>query len=94
MHRDSIGSAQAIMPGDVNWMTAGRGITHSERTTEARRSKPHVAHGLQTWVALPQEFEQIEPEFHHYQSSVLPEFQIDDVTLKLVAGKAFGPSSL
>ncbi|HSD00343.1 MAG TPA: pirin family protein, partial [Casimicrobiaceae bacterium] len=65
MHRDSLGSAQRITPGDVNWMTAGRGIVHSERTPERLRGVPHPMHGLQTWVALPHEHEEDEPSFAH-----------------------------
>src|SRR6202008_4719847 len=71
MHRDSIGSEQAIKPGEVNWMTAGRGITHSERFEKARAQGDHV-HGLQSWVALPKEFEESEPAFDHYDTSALP----------------------
>ena len=62
-HRDSLGSVQDIQPGDVNWMTAGRGIVHSERTPERLRGVAHPFHGLQTWVALPREHEDVEPDF-------------------------------
>ena len=89
IHRDTLGSLQAIRPGDVNWMTAGRGIAHSERTGAEERSKPHPVHGLQSWVALPKEFEECAPEFFHHGSAVLPEFNLGKAKLKLVAGKAF-----
>jgi redox-sensitive bicupin YhaK (pirin superfamily) len=88
-HRDSIGSAQEILPGAVNWMTSGRGITHSERTGEEIRKAARRAHGLQSWVALPKEFEEIAPEFHHHAADTLPIFDIDGVQLKLVAGRAY-----
>src|SRR5579872_4418584 len=65
-HRDTLGSAQAITPGAVNWMTAGRGIAHSERTPATEKSGPHRGHGLQSWVALPKEYEECPPEFHHH----------------------------
>ena len=89
-HRDSMGSAQEILPGAVNWMTAGRGITHSERTGEQVRQTARRAHGLQSWVALPKEFEEIAPEFHHHAAESLPLFDTDGIQLKLVAGRAYG----
>lgn len=89
-HRDSIGSAQEILPGAVNWMTSGRGITHSERTGEEVRKTARRAHGLQSWVALPKEFEEIVPEFHHHASGSLPVFDVSGVSLKLVSGRAYG----
>jgi redox-sensitive bicupin YhaK (pirin superfamily) len=89
-HRDTLGSAQAIVPGDVNWMTAGRGIAHSERTTSKERTHAHDAHGLQSWIALPKEYEEISPEFHHHAGISLPEFNMNDVSLRLIAGDAFG----
>ena len=72
MHRDSLGSVQRIEPGDVNWMTAGAGIVHSERTSPEDRASGHRLHGLQTWVALPKAHEQGEPSFAHYASASLP----------------------
>ena len=72
MHRDSLGSVQEIQPGDVNWMTAGRGIAHSERTPERLRGIDHPFHGLQTWVALPREHEDAEPSFAHHPKATLP----------------------
>lgn len=89
-HRDSLGSAQEILPGAVNWMTAGRGIAHSERNSDAQRAQARTLHGLQSWVALPKEFEEIAPEFHHHAASSLPEFTSGGVTLRLIAGRAFG----
>lgn len=92
-HRDSLGSAREILPGNVNWMTAGRGIAHSERTGMAHRVHAHDIHGIQLWIALPKEYEEIAPSFHHYDSHILPEFILNTVSLKLIAGKAFGYNS-
>ncbi len=92
-HRDTLGSAQAITPGAVNWMTAGRGIAHSERTTPAEKSKPHDAHGLQSWVALPKEVEECAPEFFHHAAETLPEFDVKDATVRLIAGSLYGHTS-
>jgi redox-sensitive bicupin YhaK (pirin superfamily) len=92
-HRDSLGSVQDIQPGDVNWMTAGRGIVHSERTPERLRGVAHPFHGLQTWVALPREHEDVEPDFSHYPKSQLPELAVDGGNLIVVAGRAFGEHS-
>lgn len=89
-HRDTIGSAQAITPGAANWMTAGRGIAHSERTPPVERSHAHSVHGLQSWVALPKEFEECAPEFHHHPASTLPEFNIKGANVHLIAGRAYG----
>lgn len=92
-HRDTLGSAQAITPGAVNWMTAGRGIAHSERTTPAEKSRPHDAHGLQSWVALPKEAEECAPEFFHHGAETLPEFDVKDATVRLIAGSLYGHTS-
>ena len=89
-HRDTLGSLQQIKPGDVNWMTAGRGIAHSERTGKEERSHPHQMHGLQSWVALPKESEECAPEFFHHAAASLPEFTLPGAHLRIVAGKAFG----
>ena len=89
MHRDSLGSEQAIRPGEVNWMIAGRGITHSERFERARR-EGGAMHGIQAWVGLPQAHEEMEPSFHHHPSSDLPVVESDGVWTRLVAGEAFG----
>ena len=92
MHRDSVGSAQAILPGEVNWMVAGRGISHSERFERARE-EGGALHGIQAWVALPREQEEIAPSFAHHGRSDLPEFDADGVRMRLVAGSAFGESA-
>lgn len=92
MHRDSVGSEEAIHPGEVNWMTAGRGITHSERFERAR-AKGDRMHGLQSWVALPREFEEIEPEFIHYGREELPTVDEPGVFMRVLAGEAFGVRS-
>ena len=89
MHRDSVGSEQPIRPGEVNWMTAGRGITHSERFEQARRFGGHMD-GIQAWVALPVEDEEIEPSFSHHDALALPAFEEDGVRVRLVAGNAWG----
>jgi len=93
MHRDSLGYVQNITPGAVNWMTAGKGIVHSERTGNAARASGQRMHGLQVWIALPEEHEETEPGFSHYGSDELPVIQSGEVTLKLIAGKAFGNES-
>ncbi len=90
MHRDSVGSVQEIQPGDVNWMTAGRGIVHSERTPERLFGKEQAMHGLQTWVALPRAHEEDEPAFAHHPRATLPVIERDGATLTIVAGHAFG----
>ncbi|MGA7540293.1 MAG: pirin family protein [Steroidobacteraceae bacterium] len=93
VHRDSLGSHQPIRPGDVNWMTAGRGIVHSERTgTEPRRAGSRL-NGLQLWVALPLEHEEAEPEFHHHPARALPSLEIAGTRVRVLAGSAFGASS-
>lgn len=89
-HRDSLGNVREIRPGDVNWMTAGRGIAHSERTPHLARSAGERIHGIQSWVALPDGREDIEPSFTHYPVSVLPQRTRDGVALSVVAGEAFG----
>ena len=93
MHRDSLGSVQEINPGDVNWMTAGRGIAHSERTPERLRGIDHPFHGLQTWVALPREHEEIEPSFAHHPKATLPVIALPGIRMTVVAGHAFGQRS-
>jgi len=92
-HRDSLGSVQDIRPGDVNWMTAGRGIVHSERTPDAERTAGQNMHGIQIWVALPQAAEEIDPEFHHHPAASLPVIDGDGVQLRLVVGTALGKTS-
>jgi redox-sensitive bicupin YhaK (pirin superfamily) len=90
LHRDSLGSVQAIRPGAVNWMTAGRGIAHSERTAPELRQSGHRLHGLQSWVALPAEAEESEPAFSHHPADSLPSWQEDGVSFRLIAGSAQG----
>src|SRR5690606_7634806 len=92
MHRDSVGSEQAIEPGEVNWMTAGRGITHSERFERLRREGGPID-GIQAWVALPDGREEIEPGFWHYASQALPVLDGDGVTGRLIAGSLAGVRS-
>ncbi len=89
MHRDSVGSEQPILPSEVNWMTAGRGITHSERFEQARREGGRMD-GIQAWVALPNEREEIEPSFAHHESGDLPSFDEGGVSGRLIAGEALG----
>ncbi len=92
MHRDSLGSEQVIRPGDVNWMVAGRGIVHSERTPpEVRDADGRTrAHGIQTWVALPQAEEEREPSFVHHPAASLPRIERPDATVTVIAGTAYG----
>jgi redox-sensitive bicupin YhaK (pirin superfamily) len=93
VHRDSVGSVQPIAPGDVNWMTAGRGIVHSERTApELRRTGPRV-HGIQTWVALPRASELAEPAFRHHPKAALPRVSAAGAEMRVIAGTAFGKRS-
>ncbi|MGF6568182.1 redox-sensitive bicupin YhaK (pirin superfamily) [Paraburkholderia sp. GAS333] len=93
MHRDSLGSEQKIVPGDVNWMTAGRGIVHSERTPAEDRASGLTMHGIQTWVALPLDDEEVEPSFAHHAAHTLPVVERNGVTLRVIAGTAFGVES-
>jgi len=90
MHRDSLGIVQPIRPGELNWMTAGRGIAHSERSPEAERARASRIHGVQAWVALPRASERDEPRFEHVGSHELPRFAVGDARLTLIAGAAFG----
>lgn len=89
MHRDSVGSEQPIRPGEVNWMTAGRGITHSERFEKAR-AEGGPMHGIQAWVALPEAEEERDPGFVHVGGEALPEIFDGGLTARLIAGSAFG----
>lgn len=93
MHRDSLGNEIEIRPGAVNWMTAGKGIVHSERTPDYLRHSDRNMHGLQIWVALPKELEQMEPEFFHIDKEQIPAWTEGDLQFKLVAGEAFGRRS-
>jgi redox-sensitive bicupin YhaK (pirin superfamily) len=92
-HRDSLGNVREIQPGDVNWMTAGHGIVHSERTPHAARAAGPRIHALQSWVALPDGHEDVDPEFTHHPASSLPHVKIADVDLTVIAGSAFGLTS-
>lgn len=92
-HRDSLGSNQLIEAGAINWMTAGYGIVHSERTPEELRKTGGRVNGIQCWVALPEEFQDVKPSFTHHASDTLPEFEIDRAKLKLLLGSAFGHTS-
>jgi redox-sensitive bicupin YhaK (pirin superfamily) len=89
MHRDSLGYTQAIRPREVNWMTAGRGITHSERFERARAQGDHL-HGIQAWVALPTEYEEVTPSFSHHAGDDLPQWSDGGVHGQLIAGSAWG----
>ena len=87
MHRDSLGTVQEIHPGAVNWMTAGQGIVHSERSPERDREQAASIHGIQTWVALPAEQEETAPWFHHYAADEIPTWQENGVSITLIAGR-------
>ncbi|AMO99426.1 pirin family protein [Collimonas arenae] len=89
-HHDSLGNDQEIIPGDVNWMTAGRGIAHAERTPADKRASGWRLHGIQTWVALPLADEKCEPSFAHHAASTLPLIRGDGYQLRIIAGRAFG----
>lgn len=93
MHRDSIGSEIEIQPGAVNWMTAGKGVTHSERTPDYLRQSEKHLHGLQIWIALPKELEEIDPSFTHVEATDLPSWEKDGMHFKLIAGEALGHTS-
>ena len=93
MHRDTLGNEVEIKPDAVNWMTAGKGIVHSERTPEYLRHSQFYMHGLQIWVALPKELEQMEPEFFHIEENQIPTWTEGELHFKLVAGEAFGRKS-
>ena len=93
LHRDSLGSRQLIQPGDINWMTAGRGIVHTERTPAENRQRSSRLHGLQLWAALPLEHEETEPSFRHYPGSSLPSRDQAGVHLRVLAGSAYGLTS-
>jgi hypothetical protein len=90
VHRDSLGCVQRIVPGDVNWMTAGSGIVHSERTAAEDRLHASRLHGVQTWVALPLNHEGTAPAFSHHPAETLPRISRSGVQMRLIAGRAFG----
>ncbi len=93
LHRDSLGSRQPIVPGDVNWMTAGRGIAHSERTDPELRSHANRLYGIQSWVALPKTAEETAPAFVHHPASSLPQVEDHGLRLRLIAGEGWGIAS-
>jgi redox-sensitive bicupin YhaK (pirin superfamily) len=93
LHRDSLGFVQEIRPGEVNWMTAGSGIVHSERTPENIRTQEATLHAIQTWIALPEAYEEVSPSFHHYSASSLPQWNSNGTSVTLIAGKACGYES-
>lgn len=93
MHRDSVGSSQRIEPGAINWMTAGRGIVHSERAPDDLRSTAYVNHGLQLWAALPMAFEEVAPDFTHTPADAIPVVTLPGVELRVLIGEAFGQTS-
>jgi hypothetical protein len=93
MHRDSLGSAQVIKPGEVNWMTAGRGIVHSERTPDSLRGKRSELHGIQTWIALPKAHEEAEPAFFNFAADRLPKIEGIGTNVTVIAGEGWGETS-
>lgn len=93
MHRDSLGSVQRIEPGAINWMTAGRGIVHSERTPDDLRQRAFRQHGLQLWAALPQAHEEAAPEFVHTPAAAIPVAQVGGTEVRVLIGQAFGRRS-
>ena len=94
LHQDGMGTTQRILPGAVNWMVAGKGVSHTERTPkELRNGTTFTAHGYQIWVALPKHLEDVEPEFHHFESHELPQWTDQGAEFKLVAGSGYGRTS-
>jgi len=93
LHRDSVGSYQPIRPGDINLMVAGRGIAHSERERPEITATDHRLHGLQLWLALPEEHEETGPAFHHYPGDDIPAIEIDGVPIRIMIGSAYGVTS-
>jgi redox-sensitive bicupin YhaK (pirin superfamily) len=93
MHRDSLGTAQLVEPGAINWMTAGRGIVHSERRPDHLRDTTLVSHGLQLWTALPVAHEEDEPSFSHTPASAIPELNVGAAQVRVLVGSAFGVAS-
>ena len=93
LHRDSLGSYQTITPGDINLMVAGKGITHSERERPEVMESERNLHGLQLWMALPEEHEETEPAFHHYEDAEIPATEVDGVAVRVMIGSAYGKTS-
>ena len=92
-HRDSLGSSQAIAPGELNWMTAGKGIVHSERTPELEVSRTRKVFGIQSWVALPKKYEEVAPGFEHVAPSEMPLISDHGREVRVIAGQMFGATS-
>jgi redox-sensitive bicupin YhaK (pirin superfamily) len=90
LHQDSLGIRQPIRPGDVNWMTAGSGIAHSERTPQESRNRANPLFGIQSWVALPKAQEEADPAFFHHPAATLPKIEGEGKTARIIAGTAFG----
>lgn len=93
VHRDTLGFEQVIRPGAVNWMTSGRGIAHSERSAQEARAQRQRLHGIQTWLALPIEHEEVEPSFHHHPEKNIPEISFNGMKVKIIAGEFEGQRS-
>ncbi|WP_332774718.1 pirin family protein [Polaromonas sp.] len=93
MHRDSLGSVQRIEPGAINWMTAGRGIVHSERKPDDLRDQTYVNHGIQLWAALPHEYEDVAPDFTHTPAADIPLLQVGTAQVRVLIGEAYGKTS-
>jgi redox-sensitive bicupin YhaK (pirin superfamily) len=93
VHRDSLSSVQAIEPGAVNWMTAGRGIVHSERSDSELRKRRQKLYGIQIWVALPKQYEEMAPDFTHYAAGLLPQIDGEGKIVRIIAGSLFGKAS-
>src|SRR5690554_1015151 len=89
LHRDSVGSVQVIRPGDVNLMVAGRGIVHSERERSEVTGRPHLLHGLQLWLALPEADEETDPAFYHYEADQIPQIDLAGVPVRVIMGNAY-----
>jgi redox-sensitive bicupin YhaK (pirin superfamily) len=93
MHRDSLGFEQRIAPGAINWMTAGRGIVHSERGPQDLKNSSYVNHGIQLWAALPREHEEVAPDFEHTPAEAIPSVMVDGTQVRVLIGEAFGGKS-
>lgn len=93
LHRDSLGNVQEIAPGAINWMTAGRGIVHSERRPDRLAQQPYVNHGIQLWSALPLAHEEIAPSFVHTPAEAIPQLRVGDATVRVLVGEAWGVRS-
>ncbi|RJE88083.1 pirin family protein [Paracoccus onubensis] len=92
-HRDSTGADQVIRPGELNWMVAGKGVTHSERTSATARQGPNSLYGIQTWIALPESHEDIAPTFEHHGKGTLPEIHDEGIEARLILGRAYGETA-